>query len=172
MKSNKKSQVIIYDFLAGFIVFVFIILFASIFWFKTSAQVDYDKNTYNMLRQARDVSVMLIKTSGMPERWELKTPEQCFEDNCTIGLVIDDNVISTKKLDAFLDLEAYDYDRLKVLLGLKKYEYYFRIIEVKEIRVEVGRNPLENLSVNIRRKVVINNTPMDFEFSIYRYDDH
>lgn len=171
MKStNKKSQVVIYDFLAGFVIFSVIIIVTVALWFRLSAQMDYDLEAESKLRVARDISFVLTKTEGIPHDWHIDPTAQCVDNDCTLGLAVDNNVITDIKLKAFVAIasETDGYARMKELLNCETYDFHIQFKDIYgNILNEVGQQPLENLSSNIKRYIIINNTEATIDVTIY-----
>lgn len=174
-KENKKAQVIIYDFLAAFVIFVVVVLVVALLWFRTSAQIENDRTAEEKLRIARDVSYILIKTEGHPLQWEKYHTTICLNENCSPGLAIDDNVVSQEKIDAFLLMSKntsggadYGYNRTREMFNIEGYDFYFQYRDkYGNLLNSTGKNPYENLSINIKRAVMLNNAERIIEFSIY-----
>jgi hypothetical protein len=169
MKSNKKAQIIVYDFMAGFVIFTVLIVITSMFWFRAMGQVESDRELDLKLNTARQISQILAKTQGNPLRWEVDYVENCIARDCAIGLAIDDNVLSKQKIDAFIELSTGDgYNRTRELLNIGKYDFYFqyRTIEGSLLNYS-GKDPSENMSVNIRRIVVVDGEMRAVEFSLH-----
>jgi len=167
---NKKGQIVIYDFLFGFIVFIVILTMITLLWFKADARIQLDQEQEAKLKIARDLSAILTQTPGTPIRWELNTT--IWQDsNFTIGLASDNNVLSKQKWDTFYAMNNPPYDRdddIKSMFRLGRYEYYIKIRNKQSnIIYSIGDPPEENLSVTIARKVLLNGEINTFEFTIY-----
>lgn len=167
---KKKGQIVIYDFLFGFITFIVILTLITLMWFKASARIQLDSEQETKLKIARDLSAIITQTPGNPPRWELN--DTVWQDsNFTIGLANDNNVLSKYKLVTFITMHSLTYDRyedIKSMFKLGMYEYYIKIRD-KESNViyTVGTAPGEELSVTIARKVIIDGEINTFEFTIY-----
>jgi len=172
-RKNKKGQVVVYDFIFGFITFVVIITLVTLMWFKANARVAQENDQEMKLKIAHDLASMLTQTPGVPPRWELN---QTFYDNpdnnFTIGLAIDNNVISRKKLSAFIRMNSSavsrGYDNItEDLFKLGEYDFYMKIRKGTEVINTSGKLPKENLSATITRKVLIDGEIRNLELTIY-----
>lgn len=169
--NKKKSQIIVYDFLFGFVCFMIIIALVATMWFRTSANAQYRAIEEEKLNIANNIANMLIHTSGTPSNWEYY--EEIYkESNFSIGLAIDNNVLSEKKVDIFFKMNNSDYrgyKETKELLRLANYDYYIilRNSTSNLITHRTGQDPNENLSVATTRKVIIENEPKTIEIIIY-----
>lgn len=173
-KKNKKGQVVVYDFIFGFITFIVIITLITLMWFKATARVTQEIDQEMKLKIAHDISSILTQTPGNPPRWELnKTFYNNVDNNFTLGLAIDNNVISKNKLRAFIYMNStpgggVGYGKIREdLLRLGRYNFYMKIREGNEVVNTTGRPPKENLSATISRKVIIDGEIKTFEFTIY-----
>ncbi len=167
---NKKGQIVIYDFLFGFIVFIVILTMITLIWFKASARIQLDQEQETKLRLARDLSAIMTQTPGNPVRWELDSTVW-QSSNFTIGLASDNNVLSKQKWDTFVAMHNTPYDRsddIKSMLRLERYEYYIKIRDKQSNAIyTIGNPPEENLSVTISRKILLDEEINTFEFTIY-----
>jgi hypothetical protein len=112
-----KAQVWSLDFAASVIIFTFvvgIVIFAWNYAIRNSA----DQVNLNILENdVLMISDTLIRVPGLPERWN--------ESNVRVlGLAMEENVLNKTKVMQFVGM---DYDKIKYLLGIMGYEFYFEI---------------------------------------------
>ena len=170
---NKKGQIVVYDFIFGFMTFTVIITLATLLWFRADARIGQEADLDIKMKMAHDIASILINTPGVPERWELDNAYGSTE-NFTVGLAIDHNVISSAKLARFIMLnytafggEGYEGVR-KNLFNLGRYNYYMQIKWKNGTIANVtGINPRENISATVTRKVIIDNEIKTLEFTVY-----
>lgn len=175
IRRNRKGQVVVYDFISGFVIFMVIITVTSVFWFKVLGQINQNEQQYEMLQTTRHISHILAKTEGYPFNWELDPAGSCLANNCSIGLADDINIISSEKFDALITLienetlgEDYGYNRTRELLNIRKYDYYIILRDVDGApNRSVGKEALQNISTTIRRTVMIDDQLMALDFTVY-----
>lgn len=167
--NNKKSQIIVYDFLFGFLSFIVIITLVSLMWFRTSAQAERYELEKDQLHFATNIANQLIMTSGEPNNWEYDSA--IYKDsNFTIGLATDNNILSNKKVEIFFNMNDSNYrgyDETKELLRLQQYNYYIKLRDINNNVNATGKKPLENISVAVTRLVQIGNETKTLEVIIY-----
>ncbi|MCB9358935.1 hypothetical protein H6503_03320 [Candidatus Woesearchaeota archaeon] len=168
---NKKGQIVIYDFIFGFIIFIVLISITTLLWFTNGARVAQDLEQDTKLKIAHDVAIILTNTPGDPDRWEYESLDYCKNLNCTIGLALDNNVLSEDKVSRFIEMASsptVNYSRVKELLNIKEYDYQL-IIRHKNgtIMSSSGIDPENNISASITRIVRIDGDTRKFEFTIY-----
>jgi len=168
---NKKGQIVVYDFMFGFITFIIIITVITLLWFSTTAKVSQENEQETRLKIAHDITAILSQTQGKPARWELEDATFLKNTNFSIGLAIDNNVLSQNKVNRFMnmnDTALLGYDGVKQLLNIPNYDYYIKIRDVKNnILNRTGINPLSNLSSTVTRKVLIDGEVRSLEVTIY-----
>lgn len=168
-KINKKGQVVVYDFIFGFMTFILIITIATLLWFRITARITQEIDLDAKMKVAHDLASIMVNTPGNPARWEFD-PSYGISKNFTIGLASDSNIISEKKLSSFIAInqsEGYEILR-KNILNLGKYNFYMQIRwRNGTISNVAGKNSLENISASVSRKVIINNEIKTFELTIY-----
>ena len=175
IKQNRKGQVVVYDFISGFVIFMVIITVTSVFWFKVLGQINQDEQQYEKLQTARHISHILAKTEGYPYNWELNSAGNCLVNNCSIGLADDINIISSEKLDALIALieneslgEDYGYNKTRMLLNIEKHDYYLILRDVDGApNRSAGKEALQNISATIRRTIMIDDQLMALDFTVY-----
>ncbi len=150
---KKKAQIVMADLL--FVVIILIILFtvSIAMWNTSMIRVAQKEELINLESTAIAVSDLLVKTKGVPENWEETSPT-------TIGLSNTSNVLDSRKLSKFVDL---NYDDAKRLLG--GYDFFFQINNTNDQIVTVdGRQMASGLQpasaktvVNARRIALLGN---------------
>jgi len=155
--SNKlKGQFTTTEFLMIVFVLIFLITLATVIW-NTVGKTIGEKTVKNELQSAAiDISDQLLKSQGLPTDWEGTSKIY------SLGLVVGDHMIDEGKLRSMLNLP---YSQIKSSLGIKTYEFYFKIvnlsgniIQVDGKNAEVGLKPdtASNI-VNSRRIAILNN---------------
>lgn len=166
---NKKSQIVVYDFLFGFLAFIVIMSLVTMMWFKTSTQEKYNQIEEDKIQIANNLADILINSPGNPDNWEYN--ESIYKNsNFTIGLASDNNVLSIDKVNLFLNMNDSSYrgyNETKKLLRLEKYDYYVLIRDAANNINKTGKDPLENISVATSRQVIIDNEIKTLQIIIY-----
>jgi hypothetical protein len=168
LTNNKKAQIVIYDFMFGFITFLIIITIIMVMWFQTTTRIGQENEQEMKLKIAYDLAGILTQTPGSPERWELN--ETYFlSENFTIGLATSHNVLSRKKLDSFIQMnEERGYEEIVEMLNMHSYSYQIRIRDKDNRPIEtIGRNPGYNISGTVTRRVILDNEIASIEVTIY-----
>jgi len=167
---NKKGQVVIYDFIFGFMTFIIIVTLITLMWFKSNARIIQENEQEIKLKIARDLSMILTQTPGNPTDWEFR--EEIWRNkNFTLGFGSDNGIISPRKLNTFIGMNHSSrrgYGQVKELMRLRGYDYYMKIRNRQWDIINVtGKSPKENLSSTVTRIVEINGEIMRLELTIY-----
>jgi hypothetical protein len=166
--TNKKGQIVVYDFMFGFITFLVIITIITLLWFQNYARVIQENEQEMKLKMAYDISAILSQTSGNPPRWELNESFYLVE-NFTLGFAIDYNVLCPMKIEAFKNItNNRDDDDINELLNIPSYNYQIRLRDVdNRIILNIGQDQGFNISGTVSRKVFLNNEVVTMEVTIY-----
>ncbi|MBN2368322.1 hypothetical protein JXC34_04845 [Candidatus Woesearchaeota archaeon] len=108
MDRIKKSQIWYMDFILGLTLFLLIIVIA--FRFVTTSHIYTGKETSLVLAESDKLSGILMST-GIPATW---TPQ----DVVIFGLMQENNVLNTTKLEYFQNMSLDDYEDMKLKLSL------------------------------------------------------
>lgn len=108
------------------------------------------------------VSELLVKTPGAPSSWEKMPNSNNIE---TLGLAKDSNMVSSSKIAKLTDVNFITNNRIKEILNIEIYNFYFRITEEDgspkyegSALIERGQQPVTNKSVaSIRRPILYEN---------------
>ncbi len=119
MKHYKKAQVSIIDLFSALIIFIIMMIALILLWNQYSSRLNtklQDEELYSAALRAAD---QLAYSPGLPTAWE--------ENESSIkklGLAKYPGIISRQKL---LSLQYLDYNQIKALLNIKKYDFYFNM---------------------------------------------
>ncbi len=146
--SLSKAQVFSADVIAAVFLLVIALSIISVYWDNKMNSLQEKTELAEMYIRASQISDILAKAGGTPN-WEQR--------NATvIGLAIWNRIIDVRKLSAFMGM---DYNKSKDILGIKGYEYYFRL----------ANNTKGFLSGNKQvyiKRIVIHNGLQNMEFAL------
>lgn len=111
MHDSSRAQISAYDVFFALILFVIVLVVLNSLW-----QSNYDAAVYNSLynsmhMRASQALNVLVETGGNPADWETNPASAAV-----LGIAKESKVIDAKKLQAFANLAATDYEKAKGLL--------------------------------------------------------
>jgi hypothetical protein len=112
---SRKGQINSIDFMIAVLIFAVILVFIVGFWFLSIAEINGMIGRDRMDSAAISLSDMLVKTQGVPGKWE-DEPDKA----ASIGLAQTQNVLVKEKLANF---SAMNYEEAKEIIGLDG-DYY------------------------------------------------
>lgn len=154
---HHKGQIIAIDFMLTMAVTaIIIILLVSTFIFYEK-KID-ESTSYNlMLTKAFQVSDILIKTQGSPTNWNASNVD-------VIGLVSEDRMISSEKLNQFINMPEQDIKKRFTM----NYNFYFNLKNTGgNSLASVGTIPSGTRTVVIKRYVLYENDKTIMEFAVW-----
>jgi len=122
-KSCSRGQVFSADSLLGLVVFLFALSIVFLYFnqlfernssFEESSELEI--LSFNALRS-------LVETKGLPENWNSL---QVSEINA-LGIASERNVLDPGRLSRFLEISGSDYNSVKGILGLRKFDFRFSV---------------------------------------------
>lgn len=119
MNPYKKSQISIIDLFSALVIFIIMMIALILFWNQYSSRLDTKLQNEEMYSAAIRSADQLSRTQGIPTAWEEN--ESGIQ---ALGLAKYPNIISKQKL---LSLQYLDYDKVRTLLNIKKYNYYLNM---------------------------------------------
>lgn len=156
---SSKAQLITADFLIAVVILILIIQTSVSLWNRIVNSLRVRETRTEMENLALAISDLLVKSSGLPGDWN-------STDVITIGLAGEDNVLDPGKVSSFTGLDS---DTTKELLGIKNFEFLFRLKNTDGGDLIPPHNSTESIPanaevVNIRRLVLYdgNRAYMDF----------
>jgi len=162
MRKMRSGQTVLIDLTFAFIIFAMIFLALNSFYADKIVMHNDSVTRSEMAVIANSASDSLLKTRGIPENWHTLPIEQVSQ----IGLLGKGSSIDADKLNAFRNLIS-DYNTTKELLGLKNYDYFFRLKASPDINAGLSPMSLAD-KVAVARAVNYNEVGVDAEFTLYR----
>ena len=139
-------------------VFIVVSLFvlATIMWNSVSTRINQNIIKNDIETTAIDISDQLLKSQGLPTDWASKASQ-----NFSLGLVSKNYQLDVGKVTAFATM---NYNDTKSLLGIRGYEFYFKVTDIagniisqSGTSLEAGIKPSANSdSVNSKRIALLN----------------
>lgn len=137
-----KGQVFTTDFIVALSVFLFVLFLALVLSNNVNLRVN-DIEEYNELEEASFNAVnQLILSSGEPINWNQFSD---LNEVNSLGLAESRNVLDKNKVQWLVDNNSLQYNGIKQLLGLGKYELRVSLqdmngMELKKIGVDADEN--------------------------------
>lgn len=125
-----KLQVWSLDFAISLVIFFSALVLIIFSWNYTSIQAVEQREFNNMQTLALEISDSLIRTTGIPADWDLINVK-------IIGLASNENILNSTKIEQLLNL---DYDKIKQLLVIANYEFYFELDYLNNTIIEINGN--------------------------------
>lgn len=158
----RKSQLGMTDLFMAISIF-FVVFGMLVFSWNWYSEELTKKVAYKDLQiKVFQVSELLVKTPGAPSLWEKMPNSNNIE---TLGLAKDYNIISSSKIAKLTDTNFITDIRIKEILNIEIYNFYFGITEEDgspkyegSQKIERGQQPITNKSVaSIRRPILYEN---------------
>ena len=154
-----KGQVISTEFLFAIFILIILLVLGVSLWNLTATRLSEDLIKTELATSAIEVSDYLLKSQGAPTDWEENITNLA---SLGLGATLKGNKLDRDKVSALLNL---DYDKIKESLGIKSYEFYFKItdlssnlIQISGNNTEVGLKPnASSHSVNSQRIAILGN---------------
>ncbi len=163
---NCKGQVFTTDFIVSFtaLIFILVISFSSFGLIQNS--LNEEEYYFEMQEKAVNASQILISTSGQPNSWETLNDLNIN----SIGLAKERNILDENKVNKLIDLNAAKYNEIKEILGLQKYDFYFKVTSMNDQPLkQFGVFPsAENKTIVIERYVLLNEKERKFIFGVFK----
>jgi len=112
-----KAQTWSLDFAASAVIFLTTLILVMFALNYTLSQSRQQAEMSMMESAAMSASDSLVRQPGMPQDWN-------SANVATLGLASQENVLNETKLAEFM---GTDYSRIKSLLGIANYEFYFEV---------------------------------------------
>ncbi len=159
-RSRKTAQVFSGEFLIAYFIFAIALVLVFYMWDTTIAEIMQSEHLCDLEDTSVDVAEKLIKTRGIPENWSLN-------DVDSIGLAGESRILDQEKVLKFLKMmnaSNSNYENNKYLLGIGKYNFYFKItdiegdtIKINNLTCETGKVPVnETQMLTITRTAILN----------------
>lgn len=163
---NCKGQVFTTDFIVSFtaLIFILVISFSSFGLIQNS--LNEEEFYSEMQEKAINATQVLISTSGEPNSWEKLNDLNVN----SIGLAKERNVLDESKVNKLIDLNLDNYQEIKEILGLQKYDFYFKITSMNNQSLkEFGVFPsAENKTTVIERYILFNEEEAKFVLGVFK----
>lgn len=127
--TNSKGQIFTIDLIIGITVLIFILTVSIIFSSNLGIRVNEFETGAEMKEIANFATNQLLYSPGDPADWENLGS---LENVSAIGLAEENNLLNLQKVQTFTGSYPSDYNAIKNLLGLSKYDFYLSIERVSD----------------------------------------
>ena len=149
---HEKGQIFTTDFIFASAIFLTILIAAMTFGNTISNQLDLKEKSMARDEAGFHAANSLLSSVGEPKNWQ----NQNIADINAIGLVNGQNIIDNSKLQKLIDLNSTNYQDVKDLLGLAKYELHISIQDLNgSIYREFGLAPGNENEVSAIRRIAL-----------------
>ncbi len=162
---NSKGQIFTTDLIVAVTVLLFILVVSSTSFGLIQNSLNEEEFYSEMQEKALNASEVLVSTSGDPNSWELLSDLNVN----SLGIAKERNVLDEEKIDRLVDLNATEYETIKEILGLSKYEFYFKVTEINGSSVkEFGTFPSTENTVIVERYVLLNGAERKLILGVFK----
>lgn len=160
-----KIQFWSFDIIFAIVIFAIALTILAFTWYNVGTQLslEYGAGATLMQLQTQSVSMSLL-SQGSPANWEsiINITNTSTWSGAGIGIgSINNTMISSKKLYAFIAMSNYSYQSTKQPLGVS-YDYFIRIFN-NNMNITIGKNPSQYgaLTIDVATKsAYINGQPV------------
>lgn len=152
---NSKGQIFTTDLIVALTALLFILVISVSSFGLIQNSLNEEEFYSEMQEKTLNASQALVSTPGDPDSWELMNDLNVN----SIGIAKERNVLDEKKIDKLIDLNQSSYSEIKEILGLGKYDFYFKVTEMNsasEIKFFGVMPGPETKAVVIERFVLLN----------------
>jgi len=162
---NFKGQIFTTDFIFAATIFLFILVISITSFGLIQNSLSQEEFFGEMQEKAVNASQILISTQGTPNSWELS--ESLAIDS--IGITKERNIIDELKFKKLIEWNSSNYEEVKDLLGLGKYNFYFKLTEMNgKIIEESGVFPSDSdKTIVIERYVLFEGEEKKFLLGVF-----
>lgn len=164
---NNKGQIFTTDLIVALTVLLFILVISATSFGLIQNSLNEEEFYAEMQEKAVNASQVLVATKGNPDSW-VKLNDLTGINS--IGLAKENNVLDENKVDTLVDWNALKYEEIKEVLGLQKYDFYFKITEMDEHTVrEFGILPgAEEKTILVERYILFQGTERKFILGVFK----
>lgn len=179
--TNRRGQVFSGELLLAYVIFTMVLVLVAYVWSSVVGDILESEGIYDIENTGMDVSEELMKTPGIPEKWNTSNVD-------AIGLVNTSRNLDERKVFDFLDLmnpSAYDnncgggisnYECNKHLTGIGVYDFYFTMeylngsmVSIQGRQCAAGRQPADDTrKITVARTGLLNTTIVRVGISVWR----
>lgn len=162
MKPNKKSQIFTIDLMVAMFIFIVLLTAIMLMWNRyiviANNQIEYNEAQI----MAYQVSDLFVKTKGKPSNWEENSSNALI-----IGLASSDRIISTAKVNAFLNIS---YNNSKKILNIPYYDFSFQINDLlgNNLTNFYGNTAEGDFIISLKRYIFYENEKAIMEFQLWK----
>jgi hypothetical protein len=127
---RRKAQIWTLDFSISILIFISAMIAVLFAWNYVSSGYQENQELREMQLKVLTISDSLIRTPGLPDDWDSDSVE-------VIGLAGEENVLDPLKVREFVNMSDANYSRVKALLDISLYDFYF---EVEDLNGTVHEN--------------------------------
>ena len=160
---GRKGQIWSMDFTVSLMIFLTALFSVMFAWNYISLDTLETQTMKDMQLKALALSDSLIRTPGLPSDWGQG-------DVQVVGLAREENVLNATKVDYFVSMSIYDYDRLRGLMDIGFYDFYFEVSDINGAVYQNTTIPISNTSVivvPIERYAVYNDRIVKVRFIMW-----
>ena len=162
MKQDKKSQIVMIDLIMAIFVFIVLLTAILLFWNRYTITINKQSEYEEAQLIAYQVSDLFVKAKGVPYDWEKN-----LSNVHVIGLASSDRIISTSKVNAFLNIS---YNNSKKILNMPYYGYSFQIKDLQgnNLTKFYGGEASGDFTISLRRYIIYENEKAIMEFKLWK----
>lgn len=163
---NNKGQIFTTDLAVALTVLLFILVISAASFGLIQNSLNTEEFYSEMQEKAVNASQVLVTTEGKPDVWPMTNNLDGID---SIGLAKENNVLDENKVQTLVDWNALKYEEIKEVLGLQKYDFYFRVEEMNGQTVkEFGIMPEEQKTIVIERYVLFEGKERKFILGVFK----
>ena len=158
---SKKAQIIMYDFIFAFVIFLFVLTAVFTTWYMINNQTIKDAAFAENQDKASYVLRSLLDSPGYPPYWEQNYSTYCINANCSLGLANKPGIITNDKLNAFIGLynSSGGSARISEIMRVPDKVIIFQLLGIDgKVIKALGYQNSANRSVSVQSPVIINST--------------
>lgn len=155
---RSKAQIALTDLFVALFIFSILIIFITLTWNRYNLRLTGGLETEEMMIKAFQVTDVLVESSGSPSDWNSTNVE-------TIGLASHDRILSTTKVNKFINLPL---NQTKTIFKIKTYDFYFSLTPIGGEIITYGNIPAGKKHIVAKRYVIYENGPAILQFTLWR----
>jgi hypothetical protein len=184
IKNARRAQVLSGETITAFFIFSLVLVYMFFLWDTTTRNIIVSESLHEMDKVGTDTMEKLLRTSGAPDDWI----EKSLYNISAIGLANESRTLDRGKVLRFIylmDSSTYDnlcedplmsnYDCSRILLGMRKYDFYFTMMDINGSILNLegrncttGRVPAgEDYMITIKRSAMLDDNIVKISFVIW-----
>lgn len=156
----KQAQLFTIDFFLALFIFSILLIASMVSWNNYNSKIISEMEYNTLMNKAFQISNALVKSQGYPVSWNSENVQ-------IIGLASDDRMLSSDKVNEFIDIPKNTTEKI---FKIYEYDFYFSLKNMDNVLLkEYGYN-LTNAkkSASIRRYVLYDGEKAVMEFTLWK----